>query len=93
MTVVSAPAGSGKTVLLRSWLSQTGRDGQAAWVPTGRGERGPQRFWVSVADALRQTSSGAGLVRAVSAAPDLDAWCLVERLLGTWRRWRTGYGW
>jgi len=81
VTVVSAPAGSGKTVLLRSWLSQTGRDGQAAWVPTGRGERGPQRFWVSVADALRQTSSGAGLVRAVSAAPDLDAWCLVERLL------------
>jgi LuxR family maltose regulon positive regulatory protein len=81
VTVVSAAAGSGKTVLLRSWLSQTGLDGQAAWVPTGRGEGDPQRFWVSVADALRQTSSGAELVQAVSAAPDLDAWCLVERLL------------
>ncbi len=81
VTVVSAPAGSGKTVLLRSWLGQAGLDGRAAWVPAGRGERDPQRFWVSVAGALRQTSAGTGLVQAVSAAPDLDAWGLVERLL------------
>jgi LuxR family transcriptional regulator, maltose regulon positive regulatory protein len=81
VTVVSAPAGSGKTVLLRSWLGQDGLDGRAAWVPAGLGERDPQRFWASVAGALRQTSGGAGLVRAVSAAPDLDAWSLVENLL------------
>ncbi|MGH3182941.1 MAG: AAA family ATPase, partial [Streptosporangiaceae bacterium] len=81
VTVVSAPAGSGKTVLLRSWLGQDGLGGRAAWVPAGRGERDPQRFWASVAGALRQTSGGAGLVRAVSAAPDLDAWSLVENLL------------
>ncbi|MGH3289923.1 MAG: hypothetical protein ACRDPD_35465, partial [Streptosporangiaceae bacterium] len=30
---------------------------------------------------LRRTSAGAGLVQGVSAAPDLDAWALVERLL------------
>jgi LuxR family maltose regulon positive regulatory protein len=81
VTVVSAPAGSGKTVLLRSWLGQEGLDGRAAWVPAGRGERDPQRFWVSVAAALRQTSAGAGPVRAVTGAPDLDGWALVERLL------------
>jgi LuxR family transcriptional regulator, maltose regulon positive regulatory protein len=81
VTVVSAPAGSGKTVLLRSWLGQESLDGRAAWVPAGRGERDSQRFWASVAGALRQTSGGAGLVRAVSAAPDLDAWSLVENLL------------
>jgi LuxR family transcriptional regulator, maltose regulon positive regulatory protein len=81
VTVVSAPAGSGKTVLLRSWLGQAGLAGRAAWVPAGRGERDPQRFWASVAGALRQTSGGAELVRAVSAAPDLDAWSLVENLL------------
>ena len=50
-------------------------------MPTGRGERDPQRFWVSVAGALRQTTAGAGLVQVVSAAPDLDGWGLVERLL------------
>jgi LuxR family maltose regulon positive regulatory protein len=81
VTVVSASAGSGKTVLLRSWLGQEGLDGRAAWVPAGRGERDPQRFWASVAGALRRTSAGAGLVQGVSAAPDLDAWALVERLL------------
>ena len=81
VTVVSASAGSGKTVLLRSWLGQEGLDGRAAWVPAGRGERDPQRFWASVTGALRRTSAGAGLVQGVSAAPDLDAWALVERLL------------
>jgi LuxR family transcriptional regulator, maltose regulon positive regulatory protein len=81
VTVVSASAGSGKTVLLRSWLGQDGMDGRAAWVPAGRGERDPQRFWASVTGALRQTSAGAGLVQGMSAAPDLDAWALVERLL------------
>ncbi|MGH3193675.1 MAG: AAA family ATPase, partial [Streptosporangiaceae bacterium] len=81
VTVVSAPAGSGKTVLLRSWLGQDGWDGRAAWVPAGRGERDPQRFWVQVAGALRRTSAGAGLVQGVTGAPDLDGWALVERLL------------
>ncbi|HTU05218.1 MAG TPA: AAA family ATPase, partial [Trebonia sp.] len=81
VTVLSAPAGSGKTVLLRSWIAEDGRAGQAAWVTAGRQERDPQRFWLSVLRALRQTESGAGLVRAVSAAPDLDGWALVEGLL------------
>ena len=33
VSVVSAPPGSGKTVLLRSWISQSGVAGSAAWVP------------------------------------------------------------
>ncbi|HTW03955.1 MAG TPA: LuxR C-terminal-related transcriptional regulator [Streptosporangiaceae bacterium] len=81
VTVVSAPAGAGKTVLLRSWIAEVGTAGQAAWVAAGREERDPQRFWLSVAEALRQTGPGAGLVRAVSAAPDLDGWALEEQLL------------
>ena len=79
--VVSAPAGSGKTVLLRSWLGQAGLAGRAAWVPAGRGERDPQQFWLSVTGALRQTGPGSVLVRPVTAAPDLDGGAIVERLL------------
>ena len=56
VTVVSAPPGSGKTVLLRSWIGQPGVAGRAAWVPAGRGERDPQQFWLSVLAALRQTA-------------------------------------
>jgi LuxR family transcriptional regulator, maltose regulon positive regulatory protein len=80
VTVIAAPAGSGKTVLLRSWIAEAGLAGQAAWV-AGREARDPQRFWLAVLGALRQTGPGAGLVRAVSAAPDLDGWALAEGLL------------
>jgi LuxR family transcriptional regulator, maltose regulon positive regulatory protein len=38
----------------RSWLGQAGLADRAAWVSAGRGEREPQRFWLSVAGALRQ---------------------------------------
>src|SRR6516225_2133599 len=79
--VVSAPAGSGKTVLLRSWISWAGVGGSAAWVPAGRGERDPQRFWLSVLAALRQTAAGSALVRELTAAPDLDGGVITERLL------------
>ena len=81
VTVLAAPAGSGKTVLLRSWIAEAGLGDRAAWVAVGRGERDPQRFWLSVLDALRQTDAGSGLVRELTAAPDLDGWAIVERLL------------
>jgi len=81
VTVVSAPAGSGKTVLLRSWMAEAGVAKCAAWVPVGREERDPQRFWLAVLGALRQTTAGSGLVRELTAAPDLDGWVITERLL------------
>jgi LuxR family transcriptional regulator, maltose regulon positive regulatory protein len=81
VVVVSAPAGSGKTVLVRSWLGAAGLAGRAGWVPVLAGECDEQRFWVSVLDALRQTSAGAELVRPATAAPDLDGWAMTERLL------------
>jgi len=81
VTVVSAPPGSGKTVLLRSWINEAGLEDSAAWVPVGPDERDPQRFWLSVLGALRRTSAGSALVRAVTAAPDLDGWAITERLL------------
>ena len=81
VTVLSAPPGSGKTVLLRSWIGAAGLADRAAWVPVGRGERDPQRFWLSVVGALRQTVRGSTLVQALTAAPDLDGWAIAERLL------------
>ena len=38
VTMVSAPAGSGKTVLLRSWIGQAGLSDRVACVPVGRDE-------------------------------------------------------
>jgi LuxR family maltose regulon positive regulatory protein len=78
---LSAPAGSGKTVLMRSWIAEAGLATRAAWVPADSEERDPQGFWISVADALRGTAAGSALVRPLTTAPGLDGWAVVERLL------------
>jgi LuxR family maltose regulon positive regulatory protein len=57
VTLLCAPAGSGKTMLLASWLQRT-RPAAVAWVGVERGEADATRFWGTVLDALR----GAGAV-------------------------------
>ena len=81
VTVLSAPAGSGKTVLLRSWIAEEDKAERVAWVPVHGEERDPQRFLISVAEALRNTVPGSKLVRPLTATPDLDGWAIVEWLL------------
>ena len=80
VTRLSAPAGSGKTHLLRSWIGATGLANSAAWVSVGRDERDPQRFWPSLLNALRTTEAGASVIREMSALPDLDPDGLAEDL-------------
>jgi Protein of unknown function (DUF2845) len=81
VTVVSAPAGSGKTVLLRSWIEETGLKERAAWLSIGRNERDVQKFWTGVVEALRATVRGSQLLRVLEPAPSFDGWATVERLL------------
>jgi LuxR family transcriptional regulator, maltose regulon positive regulatory protein len=81
VTEVSAPPGSGKTLLLRSWIGESGPADRFAWVTVQGEERDPQRFWLSVLGALRNTAAGSKLVRPLTAAPDLDGWAVIERLL------------
>jgi LuxR family maltose regulon positive regulatory protein len=81
VVLVSAPAGSGKTFLLRSWIAAEGVGERVAWVSVGRGERDGQAFWLSVLDSLRRTCVGSEWVRELTAAPDLDGATVVRRLL------------
>jgi DNA-binding SARP family transcriptional activator/tetratricopeptide (TPR) repeat protein len=91
--VVSAPPGSGKTVLLQSWSAHAGLGDNVAWVAAGRDDCDPQRFWLSVLNALRRTATGAALVREVTAAPDLDGGRSWNGSWGTWRRCAIRSGW
>src|SRR3979409_2526103 len=53
ITVISAPAGSGKTSLLRTWADRSTRVGRVAFVSVDRDEQDAQRFWSAILVALR----------------------------------------
>jgi LuxR family maltose regulon positive regulatory protein len=68
LTLVSAPAGFGKTTLLAQWLTQwlaTGPAAQtdarsAAWLSLDRGDNEPASFWRYLVAALRTVASEVG---------------------------------
>jgi LuxR family maltose regulon positive regulatory protein len=79
--LVCGPAGSGKTVLVRSWVESEGPAGRVAWVSVERGERDAQRFWLSVIDELAGTIGRDELLERVAATPAFEGQAVVERLL------------
>jgi LuxR family maltose regulon positive regulatory protein len=74
---IVAPAGSGKTVLLSSWMAQLGPAVRVASLSVDRDERDAQRFWLSVAQEL---SLAGARVEVPAPAPQFDARQLVDRL-------------
>ena len=78
VTLVCAPAGSGKTVLVRSWIEAAGLEDRIAWVSVERGERDAQRFWLAVIAAL---ADAGGIVQRVDPAPSFRGEAVVEKLL------------
>ncbi|MET9021992.1 LuxR C-terminal-related transcriptional regulator [Actinopolymorpha sp. NPDC004070] len=53
VTVVNASAGTGKTMLLASWLRWSANQ-RAAWVSFDRGDNEPKFFWAYVVESLRR---------------------------------------
>jgi LuxR family transcriptional regulator, maltose regulon positive regulatory protein len=80
VTVVSAPAASGKTRLLRSWIAEAGHGARAAWVTVRRDERDERRFWLSVLDGLTGFAGGDQLA-AGDKTSALGGEAIVERLV------------
>src|SRR6266849_8659766 len=71
VTVVSAPPGSGKTFLLRSWLEQAEPGLRVAWVSLERGESDAHRFWLSLVGGLRDAVSDNSFVEQLAPSPEL----------------------
>jgi LuxR family maltose regulon positive regulatory protein len=78
VTLVSAPAGSGKTVLLRSWIDESGMEERTAWVSVDREERDPQTFWLAVHEAVQRAAGG---VEPLTPMPGIDVGLVVKRLI------------
>ena len=81
VTLVSAPAGSGKSVLLRSWLDECGLRDRAAWVSVERNERSADRFWASLLEALQTAMGGDELAEQLESMPGLEGQEAAARLV------------
>jgi LuxR family transcriptional regulator, maltose regulon positive regulatory protein len=70
VTVVSGPAGAGKTVACGSWASATPGARRVAWLTLDAADRDPARFWTYVRAALtRAAGVPADFARALQDAP------------------------
>ena len=76
LTLVSAPAGSGKTTLVREWLA--GKEGQAAWYSLDDNDNERERFWSYFIYALQTIKQNLGrgtleMLRSSSFVPETPA--------------------
>lgn len=72
LTLVSAPAGYGKTVLLAAWAERCGLP--AAWIAIDAGDNDPARFLRVLAAALEPVCPGIGrILRDLFKSPQLPA--------------------
>ncbi|HLL40096.1 MAG TPA: hypothetical protein VK357_10580, partial [Rubrobacteraceae bacterium] len=81
LTLVSAPAGFGKTTLLGGWLA--GCDRPAAWLSLDEGDSDPTRFLAYLVAALQtiEADLGAGVQSLLQSPPPLPTESVLTTLL------------
>src|SRR5262249_24422511 len=81
LTLISAPAGFGKTTLASAWAAACGRP--AAWLSLDEGDNDATRFLAYLAAALRTVAPGVekGLSRALQAPQPPPAESILTSLL------------
>ncbi len=80
VTVISAPAGSGKTCLLRAWADRPGQPHRLAVVQVQRDQQDAQQFWLALLSAVRQ-ASGTTRDKPPAGTPDFNGRAMVDRVL------------
>jgi LuxR family transcriptional regulator, maltose regulon positive regulatory protein len=81
VTIISAPAGSGKSSLLRAWTAGPGRPYRLAAVQVRRDQQDSHQFWLAVLGAIRRASGASGEGEQLAATPDFNEAAIGERVL------------
>jgi len=81
VTIISAPAGSGKTSLLRAWAGRPGQRRRLAIMQVQRDQQDAQQFWLALLGAVRQASGAAGGAEPPAATPEFNGRAMVDRVL------------
>ena len=81
VTIISAPAGSGKTSLLRAWADRPGRRHRLAILQVQRGQHDAQQFWLAVLGAVRRAADTASGAEPAAATPEFNGRAMVDRVL------------
>jgi LuxR family transcriptional regulator, maltose regulon positive regulatory protein len=81
VTVISAPAGSGKTSLLRAWADWPGRPRRLAVMQVQRGQHDAQFFWLALLGAVRDAVGADDDAEPLAATPGFNAAAMADRVL------------
>jgi LuxR family maltose regulon positive regulatory protein len=82
VTIISAPAGAGKTSLLRVWANQPGQDCRIAFMTVRPGQHDMQLFWLTMLGAVRAAAgAGEGGARLPPATPGSSGSEVADKVL------------
>src|ERR1700750_1127443 len=78
VTIISAPAGSGKTSLLRAWADRPGQDRRVAFMSVRPGQQDAQLFWLALLGTVRAAVGRDGGTEPPPVTPGFSGGAMVE---------------
>jgi LuxR family maltose regulon positive regulatory protein len=81
VTIISAPAGSGKTSLLRAWADRPGLRHRLAVLQVNRDQNDAQDFWLALLGAVRHAADATSGTEPPTATVGFNGRAMADRVL------------